>query len=756
MKRVLTILIAILALMGCANAQTSGENFNVTHYEIHLWDFNFTSHTLQGEAFIDLYATAPTNTFVLELQTLTVTDVAADIYEVTSFNQEGNFLTIVIDETVGAGETLTLDVRYGGNTFNESWGGVHWWGDYVYNLGVGFESIPHNLGKTWFPCVDNFTDKATYSLAITVTNDKKAICGGNHTNTIDNGDGTSTWYWEIPQGVATYHPSFAIGDYVEWTDTYNGIERDIPITVYVKPTQINSVPGTFVHVKDIAAFYEESFGPYPFNRIGYVCTGKGCMEHVDNIAITSGVITGDTSQEEYVAHELSHMYFGNKTTCSTAEDMWLNEGFAQFCGMFYRVNVYGESDFQEAMSNTINTITNWCKSESHWIPLNNVPQDMTYDGSAVYDRGAVVVNTMMNYMGRENFLNGIRHYLTNYSCGAASSEQLRDALTEATVIDMNGFFDTYVFTAGMPHYDVNLLSVTPNGNQYDARIKMSYQHYGPSHVGQNNRVEVTFINNECQLQTVMVNWDGLEAEQTITLDIEPIAAFADYYNHFLDAKIDKNLTATTNTSLAVEQLTINTSNITDSTMLRVEGHLVGPDYDPEIPGLTVSTRHYWNVYRKDFGDADVTGQFTYNNSSNQDGDIIHTENDSAVLLYRTNVNDIWHTIPYTQQGNWKIGRFTVSDLQTGQYTIGAIDKSTLSLGEYYVDQQLFPNPAQDRVTLQWTGNNSGEVKIFNQNLQLIKTINFNDTDKVTFSVDSLTSGLYFIECNAVMHKLIIK
>ena len=259
MKRVLTILIAILTLMGCANAQTSGENFNVTHYEIHLWDFNFTSHTLQGEAFIDLYATAPTNTFVLELQTLTVTDVAADTYEVTSFNQEGNFLTIVIDETVGAGETLTLDVRYGGNTFNESWGGVHWWDDYVYNLGVGFESIPHNLGKTWFPCVDNFTDKATYSLAIIVTNDKKAICGGNHTNTIDNGDGTSTWYWEIPQGVATYHPSFAIGDYVEWTDTYNGIERDIPITVYVKPTQINSVPGTFVHVKDIAAFYEESF-----------------------------------------------------------------------------------------------------------------------------------------------------------------------------------------------------------------------------------------------------------------------------------------------------------------------------------------------------------------------------------------------------------------------------------------------------------------------------------------------------------------
>lgn len=480
------------------------------------------------------------------------------------------------------------------------------------------------------------------------------------------------------------------------------------------------------------------------------------MEHVDNIALTGGVITGNTSQEEYVAHELSHMYFGNKTTCSTAEDMWLNEGFAQFCGMFYRSHVYGENDFQQAMSGTIGTITNWCKSESHWIPLNNIPQNMTYDGSAVYDRGAVVVNTMMNYMGRENFLNGIRHHLETYAYNTASSEQLRDALTEATGIDMNGFFDTYVFTAGMPHFDVNLLSVTPNGNQYDVRIKMSYQHYGPSHVGQNNRVEVTFINNEGQLQTVMVNWDGLEAEQTITLDIEPMAAFADYHNHFLDAKLDKNLTATDNANLSVEQLTINVSDVTDSTMLRVEGHLVAPDNDPEIPGLTVSTRHYWNVFRKDFGNADVTGQFLYNKTPTQDGDIIHTENDSAVLLYRANVIDIWHTIPYTQEGTWKIGRFNVSDLQTGQYTVGVIDKTTFFLGERYADQQLFPNPAQDQVTLRWTGNHSGEVKIFNQNLQLVKTINFNDAERITFSVDELASGLYFIECNAVIHKLIIK
>ena len=745
------MIMGIFSFMALANAQIPGENFDVTHYEINLWDFNFTSHTLQGEAFIDITVTEPTNTFVLELKSLTVTDAATDSYGVTSFSQDGDFLTIVIDENANAGETLTLDVRYGGSTFSETWGGVEWWGnDYVYTLGVGFDSQPHNLGKTWFPCVDNFTDKATYSLVITVTNDKKAICGGNHVNTLDNGDGTSNWYWEIPQDVATYHPSFAIGDYVVWEDVYHGIERDIPVEVYVKPAQINSVPGTFVHVKDIAAFYEENFGPYPFNRIGYVCTGKGCMEHIDNIAITPGVITGNTTQEEYVAHELSHMYFGNMVTCSTAGDMWLNEGFAQFCGLFYRVGVYGEDDFQENMSTLINKITNWCKSESHWIPLNNMPLDMTYDSDAIYDRGAVIVNTMMNYMGRENFLTGIRYYLETYSYGASSSEQLRDALTEATGIDMNGFFDNYVFIGGMPHYSVDIAEVTPNGNQYDTHIKTSYWHVGPSHLGMNNRVEVTFVGADCQLQTQMVCWDGMEDDQVVTLDFEPIAAFVDYYNRFLDAKTDGNLTATAPASLTQGKFKASVNSVTDSVMLRLEDHCIGPDNDPEIPYLTLSTCHYWNFFRNDIGDATVNAQISFTNSG-QDGDIIQTENDSAVLLYRSDINDTWHTIPYTQEGNWKIGRFNVTDVQTGQYTIGVIDKMIWSVNKQSTQLlNIYPIPSQGFLTVE---TEPADYQITNLSGQTVMT---GRVESKRVDISRLSSGTYFIIINGITKKFIVQ
>lgn len=744
MKKLLSIILIFTTLL--AYAQTPGENINVTHYEIHLNNFDFTNHTLQAQTVVTLTALNAVNSFELELKSLNVTSVTSNDANVSSFAQSGDILSINLASALAANASASFTITYGGNTFNEDWGGVMWSGNYVCNMGVGFESIPHNLGKCWFPCVDNFTDKATYDVYVTVPTAMTAVCGGNLVNNVDNGNGTHTVHYNVPQEIATYHISFAAGDYVEWTDTYNGIERDIPITVYVKPNQINNVPGTFVHVKDIASFYENSFGAYPFNRIGYVVTSVGCMEHVDNIGITSGIVTGNTSQEEYVAHELSHMYFGNKVTCATAEEMWLNEGFAQFCGVFYRSDIYGEDDFQQAMSSKTNNITTWCKSENNWIPLNNVPQTMTYDNSAVYNRGAVVVNTMMNYMGRETFLAGLRSYLNTYNYSAASSEQLRDALTAATGIDMNGFFDTYVFTAGMPHYGVDLINVTPNGNQYNATVRMSYQHYGPEHVGQNNRVEVTFIDNAGQLQTELVNWDGLEENKTVTLNINPIAAFADYYNHFLDAKFDKNLTATATGNTGInQQLTITVNSVTDSVMLRGEEHYVAPDNDPNIPGLKLSTKHYWNVLRLDFGEADVSGKFTFSNNASMDGDIIHSENDSAVLLYRANINEAWHTIPYEQQGNWKIGIFTVSDLQTGQYTLGAIDKTQLGLGENNFDTKkmlLTPNPTENYVKISTNYNNS-KILIVNSLGQLVNSFPISENE-ITISVEGFPAGVYYV------------
>ena len=747
MKRLLLFLVLLLTFANL-QAQTVGENIDVTHYEIHLWGFDFTNRTLQGEAFVDFNTTASLSTLVLELKTLTVTDVASDYYGVESFSQEGDFLTVVFDETIEANEHVTLDVRYGGSTFSETWGGVEWWGtDYVYNLGVGFDSQPHNLGKTWFPCVDNFTDKATYDLIISVNNDKKAICGGSLVEHYDNGDGTSTWHWNTPQEIATYHISFAVGDFVLWEDVYHGIERDIPIEVYTTPNLSGRVEATFVHIHEIVAFFEENLGPYPFNRIGYISTSKGCMEHTDNIALATSVISGNTDNEEYLAHELSHMWSGNKVTCATAGDMWLNEGFAQFWGAFYEVGVYGEQTFQNTISNLVSAITSWCNSPANWLPLNNMPLDMTYDGDAVYDRGAVIVNTMMNYMGRENFLAAMRQYFEQYAYQAATSEQLCEALTQYSGIDMHGFFDSYVYSSGMPNLYATILSVEPVGNQYNVTLDLHYQHIGDTHVGQSNVCDLTFIGPDFQWVTERVTWDNQHGSATVTLDFEPVCMVSDINNNWLDGKIQKNVMVKTSAQQACNGFRFEATSLADSVFVAVEGNLVGPYDDPLIPHLTLSSKHFWSINRYDFGESKVMGMFDY--SRTQDGDIVQSENDSATLLYRKNASEAWHEIAHTiyPGSTWKVGRLVVDNFEPGEYAIAVWDKEALGAEEYADPEkhmQLFPNPSKERVRMTWGDVCDGVIRIVSMDGKELKSLPFTQVDSLELSTSDWAQGCYTV------------
>ena len=748
-KTIFALLMAFLLPISVLMAQTIGENIDVTHYEIHVNDLNFVDRTMQAETFVDLVATASVQQIVLELKSLDVSSVTAIGATISSFAQISDYLMINLVSPLANGASATFDIVYGGNTYNELIaGGVEWWNsDYVYNLGAGYSGQPLNLGKAWFPCVDNFTDKATYDVYVTTTNNKKAICGGVFVETIDNGDGTSTWHWSTPQEIATYHISFAVGDYELWEDIYHGVERDIPITVYVLPYQIDYVAGCFVNIKEIMAFLEGIIGPYPFNRIGYVSTSIGCLEHTDNIAYSAGLINGTTSNEEVMVHELSHMWSGNKVTCAEAGDMWLNEGFAQFWSSFYQTGIYGEEAFQAEISDLVNTINTWCNNANNWMPLNNMPLDMVFDTKAVYERGAVIVNTLMNYMGRENFLAAMRQYFDQYAYQVASSEDLRDALTQYSGIDMNGFFDSYVFASGMPHLYSSIREVNQMGDQYEIVLDLRYQHIGDTHIGYNNRYDVTFIGPDFQLVTEQVSWDGLQGSATVVLDFEPIGVVNDFNNNWLDGRTQKNYMLKSSAQQGFEAFKVEASSLTDSVFVAVENHLVGSYDDPLVPYLTLSTKHFWTINRYDFGEAEVKGMFDYNTSA--DGDILHSANDSATLLYRRNASEAWHEIAYSiyAGSTWNHGRFIVDNLPSGEYTIAVWDKETLAEEEYYAPNrrmQVFPNPAEGQVRLSWDEIADGEIRIIGIDGKELKRIVYSQTEGVEIAIEGLPQGCYTI------------
>lgn len=767
MKYILSLLLTLgLAFTSHSKSIEVGENIDVMHYEIHLNEINMADRTLDATAVISLKTLTSVDEMDLELKSLNVTSVTSDEAIVNNYSQNGDILSISFENSVPANTEISLTINYGGTTFNESWGGIHWSNDYVYNLGVGFDSQPHNLGKTWFPCVDNFTDKASYDLYLTIPSDMVSSCGGLLEDSQDNGDGTKTDHWHMSQEIATYLISFAVGDFILWEDTYEGIERNIPINVYAKPNQIDKVEATFANAKFFASFFEDTFGPFPFNRISYVSTSLGCMEHVDNIALASSIITGTSNMDSdyFISHEMAHAWFGNKVTCASAADMWLNEGFATFCNYYYFTELYGDDLYYETMDGVIDEIILSCHTKEGWLPLNELPLDLTY-GTMAYDKGAVVAHTLMNYLGRDAFSKAMKYYLNKFDSKSASSQDLCEALSEDTDLDMNNFFEAWVYTPGSPVYYVQHFTTTANGDKFDVNINMVQDHRGAEYIGDGVRYELTFVDSNWNMHSEMVSWDGQSANITTTLDFEPVAIFCDINNKFADACHDESfiIKQSGNNNLSEIKFKVITEEVGDSTLLRVEHRWVGPTSVGEIPeGLTISDSRYWTVYRLDKGESKIKGEFQYQDNANYDANLFENENDSIVLLYRPNGASQWQSIDYILQSSSSFGRMTVEQLMSGDYVLGVWDEEYIGMNEINKDSRfnIFPNPTKNEINIELQNDIKGKVVITNQLGQIVKELKIND-NKLIVNVEELSPGIYYLNIfnkreNILTEKIIVE
>ena len=246
----------ILAIAVLLPFLATAQNIDVKHYDIHVNEIDFSTKSINCFTEVTFEALTDVNNIALELKSLTISEMLFNhgTDGISDYQQVGDSVFITFNSTIPAGSQASVGIYYHGVTFHESsFGGMHWDNGVMYNLGVGFISQPHNLGKAWFPCVDNMTDKATFDVSVTVPENLTAVCGGLLVNKIDNGNGTFTWYWNIPQEITTYAASVAVGEYVLYEDVYNGLEADIPITIFVKEANLNNISISFGNLKQIMA-----------------------------------------------------------------------------------------------------------------------------------------------------------------------------------------------------------------------------------------------------------------------------------------------------------------------------------------------------------------------------------------------------------------------------------------------------------------------------------------------------------------------
>lgn len=725
------LILIVSITLKAQNTTYNIQDFDAIHYEIKLTEVNTAEKTLTANTNIKAVCLKnDINKVCLELLSLNVDSVFVNNVRNNNYTHVDGVLTVNFSQNFQQNDTVNILVCYHGTPFVDlsGWGGFHFAGDFAFNLGVGFSSIPHNLGKAWFPCFDNFTDRALFDVLITTSNDKQATSGGFLYDTFDNGNGTTTWHWKTAHTLPTYLISASIGKYFTIEDSFVGQYDTVPITFTCRAGDTAKIASTFVNLKEITSIFENCFGPYPFERIGLTATANGAMEHAANISYPYSGWSGNTDLEWWYAHELSHMWFGDAVTCSSAGHMWLNEGWAVWCESLYKEFLYGKDAYKNNMRKKLkDVLLKTHKTDGGYYALYDIPETLTY-GSTVYDKGGQVVHTLRNYLGDSIFFDAVKEYINTYKYSHASSDTLKNFLTLHTGIDMTSFFETWVESPGFPHFSIDSIVISPTCPHSEVEVTVRQRLKELPNYANDNHVEITFVSDTWEFYSDTIVFSGATGNKKFYMPFEPVSVMLDYNEKISDA--------TTDEAIIIKQvgtynfpetfMSINTTNITDSALVRVTHNWVAPDsLKNGIEGLRLSDTRYWTI-EGIFPDGFVTsGKFPYTKTQGFELNLTQNRNDSIVMLYRVNASKDWSPINFNISGTWMGGNITIDTLKPGEYTFAAWDYNYLNTDNSCINKEeksiinIYPNPTSEHFNIVSNYKGDGCIKIFDTEGKLV-------------------------------------
>jgi aminopeptidase N len=678
-----------------------GDSVDILHTKLNIDISDWSGRRIVANAQIDFEAKQNISRIALDLLKLQVDSVKQGL-SLLNFTYNDTLIEIDLLNTLSIGQQASVTVYYQGSPIQNSgdWGGFFWNNTYAFNIGVSFVEDPHNYGRAWFPCFDNFEERCTYETIVTTDDSRKAFCGGFLQSEIDNLDGTVTWHWMLNQEIPSYLASIAVSDYATVNMAFNGVQSAaIPIQLAARASDTIAMKGSFINLTNALECYEEHYAPYAFDRVGYCVTSftAGAMEHATNIAYMRNAINGSTSQETLMAHELSHSWWGNLVTCSTAEDMWLNEGWASFSEALFIEYVYGEEaykDFSRANHDKVLRLTHI--NDGGYYAVSGVPSELTYS-STVYDKGADMAHTLRGILGENYFDECIHDFLSDFAFKDISSSILEAYFSNCSGKDLTSFFDSWIFEPGFHHFSIANLAVVQEGATWSAEGTIKQKLWENTTYTTSLPIEVSFFDAQMnRFDAIIYAYDACSSFN-LTLPFDPIYYALDMEERIQDATVDQykfvNQLGTNDFELA--RVILEVQEITDSALVHVTHHYIKPDpLKTPIAGMHLSPNRYWSIGGVWNADFKTNAIFRYNGSSNQtsghlDNNFINISEDSLVLLYKVKPSDDWQIVDsfsLNTQGSVmnKVGYFEVFDLQAGDYVMAIYNKQQLDDIDIYL------------------------------------------------------------------------
>ncbi|MEX2161740.1 MAG: M1 family aminopeptidase [Anaerolineales bacterium] len=415
--------------------------YDVQHYDLVL-EVDLEANHIQATETIQLVTTQELSSLNLDFAGLIVEAISVEGSGVL-YQRDGAELTIYLPEPSPAGDELQITIHYSGTPgeglgaaaalYSEGW--TH------YGDGILVAGEPTGAA-TWYAVNEHPADKATYTLAVTV-DEPYEVASVGVLQGIDERGGQRTYRWEMDDPIAPYLVTVGIAEFD--VQEYTG-PSGVAIRNYFGADVSQSVRDDFALQGDMIEYFETIFGPYPFDAYGVVVHDLDLFFALETA--TMAVFGSGFTDEYVVAHELSHMWFGDSVGLSAWQDIWLNEGFASYAEYLWSEHTQGREGMDEDIRGSYQQVAQFGLFMGG-APIGDPGPDELF-GNQVYARGALTLHALRLEVGDADFFEILQTYYGRYAHSNATTADFIAVAEEVSSRQLDEFFEGWLYQVELP------------------------------------------------------------------------------------------------------------------------------------------------------------------------------------------------------------------------------------------------------------------------------------------------------------------
>jgi len=314
--------------------------------------------------------------------------------------------------------------------------------------------------RYWIPCNDYPNEKATYDGRFRVPRGYTAISNGALVEKRDVGDRTE-FHWKLEQPQVTYLIMLAVAKYRIYEEKW----REVPLWYVVPPDADDAtILRGYGLTGDMVEFFSKEIGvDYPYAKYAQVTVQNfiyGGMENTSATVMNMRMLYDERealtrTEQNLVAHELAHQWYGDLLTCREWSHMWLNEGFATYYAYLYKEHHDGEDAFRYQMRDAQRKVIASDDADPRPLVVDFYNRTDARNSTNVYNRGASVLHMLRFLLGDELYRVTIHEYTRANANEVVETQDLMRTVREVTGENLDWFFEQWAFLAGYPKFKVS-------------------------------------------------------------------------------------------------------------------------------------------------------------------------------------------------------------------------------------------------------------------------------------------------------------